>query len=39
MTSTVDADRVRWNGVLSKDVITRCSALLSRGIRNDRSNS
>jgi len=39
MTSPTDANRMRWNGVLRSEVITRCNALLSRGIRNDRSNS
>jgi len=34
-----NADRMRWNGVLSSDVMTRCNALLSRGIKNDRSSS
>jgi len=36
---TENADRMRWNGVLSRDVMTRCNALLSRGIKNDRSSS
>ena len=39
LAAIANADRMRWNGVLSSDVIRRCNALLSRGIRNDRSNS